>query len=193
MMGVYDGNLGYSKEFRVEGIKETLDVFQQLADEIGDKKATSKFLVPAMKKAMAPVLTAARMLVPRDTGLLARNLIISAKRPSSKDKRSKYVSETDTVIAKVSTTPIAAKDRKQRKDLAKSLAGKNIKVNNKKFYESKGYFYDGRAIANEFGTSKRAAKPFLRPAMEGQSQTVVELLSIVLDQKIRQFRSKKVK
>ena len=78
-MGSYDGNLSYSKEFRVEGIKETLDVFQQLADEIGDKKATSKFLVPAMKKAMAPVLTAARMLVPRDTGLLARNLIISAK------------------------------------------------------------------------------------------------------------------
>lgn len=183
----------YSKEFRVEGIKETLDVFKELADEIGDSKATSRFLIPAMKQAMVPVLNAARMLVPRDTGTLARNLMISAKRPSSKDKRSKYVSRTDTVIAKVSTRPIAAKHKKERRDLAKTLSGKNIKVQNKKFYESKGYFYDARAIANEFGTSKQAAKPFLRPAMEGQASTVVDLLSIVLNQKILQFRSKKVK
>lgn len=192
-MSFYEGNIGYSKEFQVKGIKETSEVFQQLALEIGDKKATSKFLRPAMQEAMKPVLNAARMLVPRDTQTLARNLIITVKRPTAKDKRSKYISNTDVIVAKVETKPIAAKHKREAKELSKTLADKNIKLNRKKFYEARGYFYDARAIANEFGTANRAAKPFLRPAMEGQAKTVVDLLSILIDQKIRQYRSKTAK
>lgn len=186
----YFGNTGYEKDFRVEGIKETLDAFQELANEIGNKKATSKFLRPAMKQAMTPVLNAARMLVPRDTQALARSLEINVKKPTAKDKRSKYVSPNDVLIAAVQTRPIAAKHKKEHKELKASLGKKNIKLNTKKFYEARGYFYDARAIANEFGTAKRPAKPFLRPAMEGQARNVVELLSLLIDQKIRQFRSK---
>lgn len=184
---------GYSKEFQLKGIKETLDTFQELANDIGDKKATSRFLIPTMKKAMAPVLTAARLLAPRDTGTLASNLIVTAKRPTSKDKRSKYVSNTDVAIAEIKTKPIAAKHRKEHSELKKSLSAKGIQLNTKKFYESRGYFYDARAVANEFGTAKRGAKPFLRPAMEGQAETVLDLLSIMLDQRIRQYRSKTAK
>ena len=184
---------GYSKEFQVKGIKETLDTFKELANDIGDQKATSRFLVPTMKKAMAPVLTAARLLAPRDSGLLANNLTVNAKRPTPKDKRSKYVSNTDVVIAKVETKPIAAKHKKEFKELKKSLSDKHIQLNKKKFFESRGYFYDARAIANEFGTANRGAKPFLRPAMEGQAETVLDLLSIMLDQKIRNYRSKTAK
>lgn len=193
MMGEYVGNLGYSKNFDVKGVKETLDTFQELANEIGDKKATSKFLLPMMKQAMAPVLTAARLLVPRDSGLLARNIQTKVKRPTSKDKRSKYVSNTDVAIAKVETIPIQAKHKKEAKELRRTLGMKNIKLNAKKFYEARGYFYDARAIANEFGTANRPAKPFLRPALEGQASTVVDLLSVLLDQKIQQYRSKSLK
>lgn len=189
----YFGNTGYSKDFRVEGIKETLEAFQELANEIGNKKATSKFLRPAMKQAMTPVLNAARLLVPRDTGLLARNLEIKVRKPTARDKRSKYGSPTDVLVAAVQTKPIAAKHKKERRELKQSLKQKNITLNTKKFYESRGYFYDARAIANEFGTAKRPAKPFLRPAMEGQASNVVELLSLLIDQKIRQFRSKTAK
>lgn len=192
-MGFFDGNLGYSKEFKIEGVKETLDVFQQLANEIGDKKATSKFLVPAMKMALMPVLEAAKQLAPRDTGKLADSLIIYAKRPTAKDKRSKYVSKTDAVIAKVETKPISAREERDFKATKKSLATKGIKVTRKKFFEGRGRFYDARAVANEFGTAKQSARPFMRPAMEGQTQTVLDLLSITLDQKIRQYRSKTVK
>ena len=192
-MGFFDGNLGYSKEFKIEGVKETLDVFQQLANEIGDKKATSKFLVPAMKMALMPVLEAAKQLVPRDTGKLADSLIIYAKRPTAKDKRSKYVSRTDAVIAKVETKPISAREERDFKATKKSLATKGIKVTRKAFFEGRGRFYDARAVANEFGTAKQSARPFMRPAMEGQTQTVLDLLSITLDQKIRQYRSKTVK
>lgn len=193
MMGFYDGNIGYSKEFKLEGVKETIDAFQQIAIEVGDKRATSKFLVPAMKMALAPVLEAAKQLVARDTGKLHDSLIIYAKRPTAKDKRSKYIGKNDAVIAKVETKPISAREERDFKATKKSLATKGIKVTRKAFFEGRGRFYDARAIANEFGTANRGAKPFLRPAMEGQAQTVIELLSITLDQKIRQYRSKTAK
>lgn len=183
----------YSKEFQLKGIKETLEVFQQLSNEIGDKKANSKVLIPAMKMAMQPVLVAAKMLVPRDTGKLAESLIIYAKRPTAKDKRSKYVSQNDAVIVKVETKPISAREERDFKATKKSLATKGIKVTKKSFFEGRGRFYDARAITNEFGTAKMAARPFLRPAMEGQAQTVLDLLSITIDQKIRQYRSKTAK
>lgn len=183
----------YSKEFQLNGIKETLEVFQQLSNEIGDKKANSKILLPAMKMAMQPVLLAAKMLVSRDTGKLADSLIIYAKRPTSKDKKSKYVSQNDAVIAKVETKPISAREEKEFKATKKSLATKGIKVSKKSFFEGRGRFYDARAIVNEFGTAKMAAKPFLRPAMEGQASAVLELLSLTIDQKIRQYRSKTAK
>lgn len=189
----YQGNLGYVKGFKLEGVKETLDVFQQLADEIGDKKATSKVLLPAMKMAIQPVLIASKMLVPRDTSKLADSLIAYVKRPTSKDKRSKYIAQNDVVIAKVETKPISAREEKDFKATKKSLATKGIKVTRKSFFEGRGRYYDARAVANEFGTANRGAKPFLRPAMEGQAQTVLELLSITLDQKIRQYRSKNQK
>lgn len=192
-MGWYEGNIGYNKQFKLEGVKETLDVFQQLADEIGDKKASSRVLLPAMKMALQPVLIAAKMLVPRDTSKLADSLIIYAKRPTSKDKRSKYIAKNDAVIAKVETKPISAREEREYKYTKKSLATKGIKVTKKSFFEGRGRFYDGRAIANEFGTANRGAKPFLRPAMEGQAETVIDLLSMTLAQKIRQYRSKTAK
>lgn len=193
MDGWYHGNLGYSKEFKLEGVQETLDAFQQLANEIGDKKATSKFLVPAMKMALMPVLAAAKQLVSQNTGKLHDSLIIYAKRPTNKDRRSKYIGKNDAVIAKVETKPISAREERDFKATKQSLSTKGIKVTRKAFFEGRGRFYDGRAIANEFGTAKRGAKPFLRPAMEGQAQTVIDILSIALDQKIRQYRSKTAK
>lgn len=192
-MGFYDGNSGYSKEFKIEGLQETLEVFRQLADEIGDKKARSKVLLPAMKMAIQPVLVAAKMLVPRDSGKLADSLISYVKRPTAKDKRSKYIGNNDAIIAKVETKPISAREEKDFKATKKSLATKGIKVTRKSFFEGRGRYYDARAVANEFGTADRGSKPFLRPAMEGQASTVVDLLSITLDQKIRQYRSKNAK
>ena len=192
MMGYNFGN-SYSKEFDIKGIKETSEVFKQLAEEIGDRKATSKFLIPAMKQAMMPVLEAAKELVRKDTMQLHDSLWVTAKRPSNKDKRSKYVGNNDVAIAKVEVKPIKAKHKKEYKEATKSLATKNIRTDKKKFFEARGYFYDARAMANEFGTAKMGAKPFLRPALEGNAKTVLDILAILLDQKIRQYRSKTAK
>ena len=89
--------------FKIEGLKEVLAAFDELAEEIGDKKATSKILVPAVREAMQPVLNQAVANAPVDTGALKISLQIEARRPTRLDKRSKYVHNTDTVIAAVTT------------------------------------------------------------------------------------------
>ena len=70
-------------KFEVEGLKETLEAFTQLQNEIGDKDAKSKVLIPAVRDAMKPVLAMAKAMAPKDTGLLERSLYITARRPSN--------------------------------------------------------------------------------------------------------------
>lgn len=179
----------YSQSFQITGLKETLDTFEELATEIGDKKATSRFLLPAIKQAFQPVFITARMLAPRDTQQLAQSLKLTSKRPTAKDKKSVYVNQSDMVIAKVETKPIPAKLKREAKELSKQSKS----FSKKKFFQSQGYIYDARAIANEFGTVNRPAKPFLRPALESQAQNVLQTFTFLLDQKIKQYRSKTVK
>jgi HK97 gp10 family phage protein len=169
-------------KFAINGLSETLEIFKLLEEEIGDKTARSKILIPAIRKVMKPVLDKAKSLVPSDTGMLRNSLTIVARRPNRNDKRSIYVSKTDSVIAMVTTKPIPAKVKKQ-------TAGMNRKYA-KKFYASKGLIYDGRAIANEFGTAKMAAQPFMRTSLESQATIVSASLGEILRQKIEQYRGK---
>jgi HK97 gp10 family phage protein len=52
---------------------------------------------------------------------------------------------------------------------------------------------DARAIANEFGTAKMPAKPFMRPAMESQGGNVVGSLSSSLKEVLQKYRAKQAK
>lgn len=168
--------------FEITGLKETLKVFQDLENEIGDKKARSKILIPAVKQAMKPVLAMAKGLSPKDTGLLERTLTIVGRRPSNKDKKSKYILNNDSVIAIVTSKPIAKKLKKQAVGMSKSQK--------QKFYASKNSLYDARAVANEFGTANMAGHPFMRTSLESQASNVANSLSEILKQKIEQYRSK---
>ena len=49
-----------------------------------------------------------------------------------------------------------------------------------------------RSAANEFGTAKMAAQPFLRTSLESQAQAVSATLGQILKQKIEQYRSRNV-
>lgn len=151
---------------KLEGIGSVHAAFQELANEIGDKKATSKILVPAVREAMKPVLAKARANAPVDTGGLKRSLQVEARRPNRKDKRSKYIVSTDTVISLVTTAP--------GKKLAKM-----------------GIASDARAIAQEFGTAKHPAHPYLRVALESESQNTVNILAKILARRIDQYNKVK--
>ena len=89
--------------FKIEGLKDVYAAFEQLAEDIGDKKAQSKILVPAAREAMQPVLNQAVANAPVDTGGLRLSLQVEARRPTKRDRRSKYITGNDTVIATVTT------------------------------------------------------------------------------------------
>jgi HK97 gp10 family phage protein len=177
-------------KFHVTGIKETLDAFELLADEIGDKKSTSKFLLPAMREAMLKVQSMARMLAPTDTGKLRESIGIIARRPTRRDKKSQYIKNSDIAIAIVSTKVIPKNLTQEFAKLSKGLKGKERAMAKRQFLESKGVAYDQRAVAQEFGTAEVNAKPFMRPALESQTASVVATLGSILKQKIEQYRSK---
>lgn len=149
-------------KFEMTGLKETLKVFEDLQSEIGDKKSRSKVLIPAVKEAMKPVLEMAKSLAPVDTGFLKQSLRITAKRPSNKDKKSKYVKSNDSVIAVVTT--------------------KSPPKNGNKTF-------DMRAIAQEFGTANMPAQPFMRISLESQAGLVAQSLGEILKNKIEKYRS----
>ena len=152
-----------SVSIKLEGVGNVHAVFRELADEIGDKKANSKILIPAVREAMKPVLAKSRADAPVDTGGLKLSLQVEARRPNRKDKRSKYIANTDTVISLVTTAP------------GKKLAKLGIKS-------------DARAIAQEFGTARNPAHPYLRAALESQSTSVVNNLAGILARRIDKYK-----
>ena len=149
---------------KLEGIGEVDKALKQLEEDFGAKTAQAKVLVPAVREAMRPVLLAARENAPKDTGDLTRSLIVEARRPTKRDRRSKYITQTDTVIAAVTTAS------------GKKLAKMGIKS-------------DARAIAQEFGTAHNPAQPYLRPALESNAQNTVNRLSEILARRINQYRA----
>ena len=150
---------------KLEGIGEVDKALRALEEEFGDKMARSKVLIPAMREALKPVLEQARANAPKDSGDLTKSLIVEARRPTRRDKRSKYVTQTDTVIAAVTTAS------------GKKLAKMGIKS-------------DARAIAQEFGTAHNPAQPYLRPALESNAQTTINNLAGILARRIERFNTK---
>jgi HK97 gp10 family phage protein len=179
--------------YKIEGLKDVLAVFGELALEIGDKKATSKILVPAAREAMKPVLTMAKMNAPKDTGDLSRTMQIEARRPTKRDIRSKYIKENDSVIALVTTKAFKKKLKKEFYESNASLYESDKAAYNRKLKEAKrqvGVLSDARAIAQEFGTARNGAQPFLRPALESQADQTAKRLGEILGRRLTQYRAK---
>jgi HK97 gp10 family phage protein len=179
---------------KLEGIGAVEQALKQLEQDIGDKQAKSKVLVPAVREAFGPVLTSAKSLAPKDTGALSKTLQVEARRPTRRDRRSKYVSPTDTVIAAVTTKPFPKKLRQEFYAKNSELLLHDKKLFAKKFKEyakSIGFPYDARAIAQEVGSAHNAAHPFLRPALENNATNVVQKLSTILARRISEYRMKK--
>jgi HK97 gp10 family phage protein len=176
--------------FKVEGLKEVLAAFKELAEEIGDKKANSKILVPAVREAMQPVLNQAVANAPVDTGGLKLSLQVEARRPTRRDKRSKYIYDTDTVIAAVTTA--------SGKKLAQMSQGKGLLSSRRKLSKLgvenaekfAGIKSDARAVAQEFGSAHNPAHPFLRPSMESQAPDTAKRLGEIIGKRLNQYKAK---
>ena len=185
--------MGGGVTIKLEGLGNVMEAFAELENEIGDKKAQGKVLIPAVREALQPVLEQARSMAPVDTGALSNTLIIEARRPTKRDRRSKYITQTDTVIGLITTKAFPKKIKASFYKENENLYQTNKKQFRKKFKEltkQLNFPYDARAIAQEFGSAHNPAHPYLRPALEAQAQTTVNRLSEILARRIEQFRAK---
>jgi HK97 gp10 family phage protein len=170
--------------WKLEGAQELKDVLQELSNDFGEKDQKN-ILKRGVAESLKPVLNTAKSLVPMDTGALRASLRIQAKKPSKRDRNSKYVSEKDVVIGTVTTAPsnkfVKVYDMeasyKARKDKYKKIKAPN----------------DARHIAMELGTVNVPAKPYLRPALESQSATVVNDLADNLKTALNKYKAKTTK
>lgn len=176
--------------FQVEftGYQELADVFKQLENDFGPKDS-KKILNQGIRKSMQPVLQTAKSLVAVDTGGLLASLQLEVRKPTRKDRRSKYITDTDVVIGAVTTAP------------GKKLAKKKY-FNQKKQKKVQGIPSDGRAnfteygfdhYAREMGSAAVPAQPFMRPALERNSQSVVDSLSSHLKTAIEKYKAKQTR
>lgn len=167
---------------KFEGFYEFKELLDELEKDFGPKDSKA-ILRKAMRNAMQPVLLAAKTLAPVNTGALQASLQVEARKPTRKDKRSKYVSNSDVAIAMVSTAP--------GYKLARTAFHnqKNTKSNIKQI----GIKSDARATAMEFGTANVAAKPFLRPALESESATVISELSNSVKTEVERYKARQTR
>ena len=146
---------------KVEGFEDLFKRMDELRDEIGKGK-TDRIWRKALGVAFQPVLDAAKSAAPKDTGQLADHLYMKVQKPQNRDKSSKYY-DGEMYMARVTVNP-KRDDTKVRTVLNKRGKFQNIST------------HRPVALALEFGTASNPAKPFLRPALESNSQKVMEIL-----------------
>jgi len=167
--------------FKFEGFQEFEELIDKIQDDFGPKDATN-ILRNGARKSMKSVLNTAKELVRKDTGQLAATLQIEARKPTNKDKHSRYVSPSEIMMARVSVAPGSKFHPKAFHNLhSKKGSIKQFAV------------MDARTIVNEFGTAKMPAKPYLRPALETNVPTVLASLSDDFGSALEKYRSKHMK
>ena len=165
--------------FEFKGFKELEQVFSEIQDDFGEKDQ-KKILVSGVRQAMKPVLAMARMRAPVDTGALSQSLRIEARKPSSKDKRSRYYNPGQVAMALVTTAP-------------GNVFAKKKWLNKKSCNKEVGIKSDARANVQEFGSYKMAAHPYMRSSLESQSQAVTDNLGNNLGLALEKYKAKNSK
>ncbi len=77
-------------------------VLDQMGKDFGYTDVNKRTLIPALKFALMSAFPTALSLIRRNTGELKESLEIISKRPSDKDKQSKYIYDSDAAIAIIS-------------------------------------------------------------------------------------------
>lgn len=172
--------------FSFQGFRELDSVLTEIQDDFSAKDAKN-IINKGMREAMKVVLLAAQgnllSNATVDTGALMHSLRVTARKPTLRDRRSLYVSNSDIAIATVTTA--------SGKQLARTKFH-NLR-NTKSNIKQVGIKSDARAVAIEFGTAKWETghgKPFLRPALENNTRPVVDSLAGHLTKALQKYKSK---
>ena len=74
-------------------------VLTEMGNDFGYTDVNKKVLIPALRNAMKITLPYAKSLARISSGQMRNSIMIEARRPSDRDKKSKYIYETDAAIA----------------------------------------------------------------------------------------------
>jgi hypothetical protein len=173
------------------GFKEFEELLDQITNDFGEKDANN-ILKNACREAMLPVLHSAQNFLRVhdniETGQLLASLQVEARKPTARDKRSRYSSDTMVMISRVTVAP----GRKFQPDTdGKRLLSKTYR--NKKTKLREHMVSDARAFAIEFGTArwlKGEGMPFIRPALESNAVQVTNSLAMDLKDALLKYKSK---
>lgn len=147
--------------FKVEGFDDLYKAMDDLAEEIGKAK-TDRIWKRSLGIAMEPVLRQVRDNAPYLTGQLHDHVYMKAHRPAGRDKQSSSY-RGEVFMARVSVSP------KRDDSVEKTVLNKRGK------FQTYG-LHRPVALAHEFGNAKQAARPFIRPALEGNYDLIIERL-----------------
>jgi HK97 gp10 family phage protein len=146
----------------VKGFDELFKAMDALSEEIGKGK-TDRIWRKALEYAFEPVLRDAKDRAPVASGQLKEHLYIKAHKPTNRDKQS-FSYQGEMFMVRVTSSP-KRQDSTAHTTIIKG--GKERTVWNNRPV----------GLANEFGTAKNAAQPFLRPALEVNIQNVQDRLA----------------
>jgi HK97 gp10 family phage protein len=77
-------------------------VLTEMGKDFGYTDVNKKVLIPALRNAMKITVPYAKSLARANTGEMRNSITVEARRPTDRDKRSKYIYDTDAAIAIVS-------------------------------------------------------------------------------------------
>lgn len=77
-------------------------VLAQMGEEFGYTDVNKKVLIPALRDAMRVTLPTAQGLARSNTGQMKASIKVESRRPSDRDKQSKYIYNSDAAFAMLS-------------------------------------------------------------------------------------------
>lgn len=84
------------------GFEDFDAVLTQMGQEFGYTDVNKKVLIPALRNAMKITAPYAKGLARANTGTMRNSIMVEARRPSDRDKKSKYIYDNDAAIAIIS-------------------------------------------------------------------------------------------
>jgi HK97 gp10 family phage protein len=84
------------------GFEDFDAVLTQMGQEFGYTDVNKKVLIPALRNAMKITVPYAKGLARANTGTMRNSIMVEARRPSDRDKKSKYIYDNDAAIAIIS-------------------------------------------------------------------------------------------
>jgi hypothetical protein len=182
-------------KIRLEGQAELLELFRAFQSDFGQKD-TKKILVNSARTAMQTVLRVARRTAPDDTGELRRSLIATARRVTSRDRKSKYY-KGESIVAFVSTAPFKKIVAQRIKHIKKQAKKEGRSISTEEQERASTARFGARAIATEFGTFGKSGarhnqpQKWLTRSYDATYQTVANELGRIIGNKMMAYRAKK--